>query len=432
MFIRASGLCAAFSVSAFLAGSAAAAEGAAATATGPAPVVERDWKREQVSIASPAYCSTISGDTPLVIRAPGLVYATVTSWMPGPNGGTNTIVGSVSLDDAGHGTVLFPAKKYPHGPIDIEIEGTNGVITDRCYLQLFNTVGVPWNEGMPKAAPPEAEGMTLIFADDFNAMPTISTTDMKATYYDHKPPDGSQDFSSLKFTGFKDAKNPFSQVGTWLRIRADQNKNSAGLLSSIKNDASGVVAQCPCYFECRFIGPNAKGAWPAFWLLSDYMTEHVKGHEVPCDELDIIEAYGGQGNGSPNSFDWYCVTPHAWSQGQAGVDMANAALAQYHGPGVRPRQLGVPAIWYETPHLYGCKITPTDTIYYCDHVEVARHKTMDISKTQPFFFLINLATEGGWPVDLSRYDGICDMYVDYVRVYSGNQVDIAKLAKKGK
>ena len=24
---------------------------------------------------------------------------------------------------------------------------------------------------------------------------------------------------------------------------------------------------------------------------------------------------------------------------------------------------------------------------------------------------------GGWPVDLSRYDGTIDMYVDYVRVY---------------
>jgi hypothetical protein len=34
------------------------------------------------------------------------------------------------------------------------------------------------------------------------------------------------------------------------------------------------------------------------------------------------------------------------------------------------------------------------------------------------FFLVNLATGGGWPVDLSRYNGLADMYVDYVRVYS--------------
>ena len=48
---------------------------------------------------------------------------------------------------------------------------------------------------------------------------------------------------------------------------------------------------------------------------------------------------------------------------------------------------------------------------------------------QDRYFLINLATGGGWPVDLSRYNGIADMYVDYVRVYSGNQADIDKYKK---
>jgi hypothetical protein len=28
-------------------------------------------------------------------------------------------------------------------------------------------------------------------------------------------------------------------------------------------------------------------------------------------------------------------------------------------------------------------------------------------------------SNGGWPVDLSRYDGLADRYVDYVRVYQG-------------
>jgi beta-glucanase (GH16 family) len=67
---------------------------------------------------------------------------------------------------------------------------------------------------------------------------------------------------------------------------------------------------------------------------------------------------------------------------------------------------------------YGCKITPTDTIYYCDNIEVGRHATLPLSKQDPFYFLINLATGGGWPVDLSRYHGLADMYVDYVRVYA--------------
>ena len=37
-------------------------------------------------------------------------------------------------------------------------------------------------------------------------------------------------------------------------------------------------------------------------------------------------------------------------------------------------------------------------------------------RERPLFFLVNLATGGGWPVDLSRYDGLADKYLDYVRV----------------
>jgi hypothetical protein len=40
---------------------------------------------------------------------------------------------------------------------------------------------------------------------------------------------------------------------------------------------------------------------------------------------------------------------------------------------------------------------------------------------QSFFFLVNLATGGGWPVDLSRYNGLADMYIDFVRVYQGKE-----------
>lgn len=73
------------------------------------------------------------------------------------------------------------------------------------------------------------------------------------------------------------------------------------------------------------------------------------------------------------------------------------------------------------PHTYGCKITETDTIYYCDDIEVVRHETLPVCKQKPLFFMVNLATGGGWPVDLSRYNGLADMYVDYVRVYQGKK-----------
>ena len=109
------------------------------------------------------------------------------------------------------------------------------------------------------------------------------------------------------------------------------------------------------------------------------------------------------------------ICPHAWDQGETGKALEKKAFDGMHNP-IRMRKFGIPSTWFEAFHTYGCKITETDTIYYCDNIEVGRHPTLPLSKEQPFFFLINLATGGGWPVDLSRY-GLADMYVDYVRVY---------------
>ena len=371
----------------------------------------------QISVVSPEYCSDILGSTTIALSAPGFTSATVKCWKQGPGFGSDSTVAAVPLDAQGGGKFVFPVDRYPHGPLTLTISGDLGARHDDCYLQLYNKGGVRWNEGMPKAPPPAAKGMTLAFADDFTGPLSISDTDPKAVYYDHKPPSGSQDFSTLPFTSYGAPHNPFTQVDSYLRIRASERAHSAGLLSSLKNDGTGIKVAPPCYFECRFLGPNAVGTWPAFWLMTDYMTDYkALGDKTPVDELDIIEAYGGEGPHEPNAGDTYMITPHAWSQGDAGNALAGKAYADLHNP-AHMRKFGIPSTWYEAFHTYGCKITATDTTYYCDDVEVGRHETLPNGKKYPFFFMINLATGGGWPVDLSRYDGLADMYVDYVRVY---------------
>jgi beta-glucanase (GH16 family) len=140
------------------------------------------------------------------------------------------------------------------------------------------------------------------------------------------------------------------------------------------------------------------------------MTKGVyQGLDKPADELDTIEAYGVQDLSHPNQ-SGYWVASHTWNQG------AGPFPTIYQN--VNMTSLGGGANWSQTFHTYGTKITQTDTIYYCDNVEIGRHATTPLSKTDPFFFFINLAVGGnGWPMDLSRYNGTVDMYVDYVRVY---------------
>ncbi|MBV9849149.1 MAG: glycoside hydrolase family 16 protein [Armatimonadetes bacterium] len=370
-----------------------------------------------VSVVSPPYCADVRGKTRVTLAAPGFQNVTVHCWKQGPGFGSDSTVATLTLDARGGGSFVFPADAYPHGPVTLTISAAGGTLHDNCYLQLYNRGGVRWREGMPKAPPPAARGLSLVFADDFTGPLSISSTDPKATYYPHKPPDGSQDFSTLPFTGPESAGNPFTQVDSYLRLRASEKAHSAGLISSLKSDGSGVKVALPCYFEARFVAPNAVGTWPAFWLLTVYPPDGPPlGDRTPVDELDIIEAYGGEGPREPNSGDKYQITPHAWNQGDAGKALADADYAALHNPASMHRA-GIPSTWYETFHTYGCKITATDTIYYCDDIEMGRHPTLPTSKRFPFFFMINLATGGGWPVDLSRYNGLADMYVDYVRVY---------------
>jgi hypothetical protein len=370
----------------------------------------------RITVLAPEYGAEVKADPKVILTAPGFTQVVAKCWRQGDGAGQDSTVATITLDAQGKGSFSFPAQAYPRGPLTVRISGETSEAKDNCYLQLYNPGGVSWREGIPQTPPPAAQGMALVFADDFDGPLSISSTDSRATYYDHKPPGGWQDFSTLRFTSYGQTNNPFSQTGTYLRIRASESARSAGLISSMKNDATGVTAQAPCYFECRLLGPNAIGAWPAFWLLTDYMTDHVKGNHAPCDELDIIEAYGGEGPKSPNALDTYMITPHCWDQGERGKTLEKQAFNALKNP-IRMGRFGIHSAWYETFHTYGCKITETDTIYYCDDLEVGRHATLPLSKQRPFFFLINLATGGGWPVDLSRYHGVADMYVDYVRVY---------------
>lgn len=372
----------------------------------PAPV----YLRERVAVISPTYGSDVKGDSTIVIRAPGLEKAEVKCWKQGGKFGADSTVATVNLDAKGEGTFVFPADSYPHGPVMVRITGTRGKVSDTCWLQLYNKGGVSWNEGLPET-PPAAKGMKLVFADDFDKPLSISRTGENATYYSHKP--GGGDFGSIPFRDFESPENPFAQMDGYLRIRADLNKKSTGLISALKKDGTGIVATAPCYFECRFTAQTAPGTWPAFWL----MTKGVyRGLDKFADELDTIEAYGGEGPGNPNQ-KGYWVTSHCWNQGPGGKKDTSQGGVYKQVP-MMELPGGGGASWPTTFHVYGQKVTPTETIYYCDDIEVARHATTKLCKVEPLFFMINLAIGGnGWKVDLSRYNGVVDMYVDYVRVY---------------
>ncbi|MGA2499526.1 MAG: glycoside hydrolase family 16 protein [Tepidisphaeraceae bacterium] len=395
---------------------------------------------QSIAVSAPAYCSEVKGDVTVVFKAPGMANAKALCWQqPTPDkpdkwGHDVEVAPDIKLDADGNSGFVFHADQFPNGPITIRIHARDsGKKQDLCELQLFNKGGVVWNQGIPKTDPPAAKGMKLVFADDFDGPLSISRDGKDARYPSHKT--GGGDFSGWPFSDNAGDNNPFSQTGTFLRIHASKKpgtRGSTGIISSLRQDGSGVSATAPCYFECRFVAQSAPGTWPAFWTLTkgtlgmdkaapDYKAVAAAG----TDELDIIEGYGGYGPKNPNSGGVYCIVSHFWKQPKPEWAANGPDGKPLHPSSARPDTLalGGKSSWSHTFHTYGVLITQTDTVYYFDDIEVLRHPSGHLSKTQPAWFLINYAIGGisGWKIDLARYGDQSDMWVDFVRVYQGEK-----------
>jgi hypothetical protein len=382
-----------------------------------------EWVKS-ISVSSPAYGGDIKGDTTVSFAAPGMTQVKVLCWQqpttenPNKWGHDEAVAPGLKLDDSGNGSFVFHADQFPNGPMTLRIYAKdNGKKQDICELQLYNEGGVKWNQGIPPNDPPGAAGMKLAFSDDFSGPLSISSDGKGAKYQSHKT--GGGDFSGWPFSNPDADPPPFAQKGTWLRIHASKNaagKSSTGILSSAHEDGTGFYASAPCYFECRFMAHSAPGAWPAFWLLTkNSLSPDPAQKALGTDELDIIEAYGGQGWGNPN-FPGYAVTSHYWGQKDAnGVQIKDDHID------VPIMDLGGKSTWSTTFHTYAIKITKTESTYYFDDIPVLTYPTKPLSASQPFWFLINYAIGGisGWKIDMDRYNNSSDMWVDYVRVYQG-------------
>jgi hypothetical protein len=394
---------------------------------GDPPAAGSEWI-QAIVIKSPELRSEVKGNVKVEFQAPGMTAARALCWQqptreqPGPWGHDVNLDPNLMLDAQGNGSFIFPADKFPNGPITIRIVANNEAKKqDVRELQLYNTGGVVWNQGIPKTDPPAARGMKVAFSDDFDGPLSISNNGKGKRYMAHTR---GGDFSGYPFTGPESPKNPFSQKGTFLRIHASKNpadpkdRGSTGLISPVDTDGNGFYAKAPLYMECRFTAQSAPGTWAAFWTTAK-RKEDLLSNKGPCDELDIIEAYGGVGKGNPNGYGLYHVVSHFW--GQKGPDGKQLKLSVPTTKRIDMTQLGGKSSWSTTFHTYGLLVTQTDTVYYCDDVEVLRHPTNEISKTEGFAFLINYAIGGnsGWKIDLEREGYATDMWVDYVRVYQG-------------
>ena len=382
---------------------------------------------QSIKVLAPRYCSNVKGDVTVVFEAKGMSRAIAKCWRQpeaGDGWGSDAVLFDGELGPDAHGEFTLHADAFQNGPLTVRIRAMDkSGHQDYCELQLYNLGGVKWRQGIPKSDPPGAKGMKLVYKDDFDGPLSISPDGRGAKYAAHKT--GGGDFSGWPFCDQEGDCQPFGQQGTFLRIHASKpfgTKGRTGILSSLRSDGTGIAVPIPAYFECRLVCHSAPGSWGAFWTLSkgtigmskdDPKFEETK--KAGCDELDVLECYGGYGPRNPNHGGKYGVTTHWWGQKEMGK-------APHSFPDAMKMAGG--SSWSWTFHTYGLAITETDTVYYFDDVEVLRHPTGPVTKSQDTWFLINYAIAGisGWPYDLERYGNESDMWVDWVRVYCGKDM----------
>jgi hypothetical protein len=118
-------------------------------------------------------------------------------------------------------------------------------------------------------------------------------------------------------------------------------------------------------------------------------------------EVDAVELYGVNPLGS-------CHTVHDWgAEESAASDGGEPSCLEQNG------FVDWPMAW----HTYGVRIRPNGATFTIDGQVVATADRLGLTD-QPFFFLVDLALGGGWPVDLAPTAGMADLYVDWVHVWT--------------
>lgn len=347
----------------------------------------------------PSNGSRVSGRAKLVLAGPAGASLSVSAYRPRGSGGSVVRIVTGRFDRSGTARISVPMRALLHGPTAVKI--TAGAVKVPLYVQFVNDSGVM--QRVPASAP--ARGMDLKYREQFNAPLSVSRSGASAQYASGKPNGyGVDDFGDAIFAQPTHAGGNLSTLqGGYLRIRSTALRTGqvdpagfgrravGGLVSSAHMGGSGFSAQYG-YFEARMLGPAGAGTWPAFWLLS---TGSLYGLTPSTAEIDAVELYGDNTQGA-------CQTVHSWMKKPTG----KAYCAPLRNDGD----------WALKWHTYGARVTPTGTDFYIDGALTA-HAPVVVDNDQSFFFLVNLALGGGWPVNLSGTRSQVDLYVDSIRVW---------------
>ncbi|MBC3761721.1 family 16 glycosylhydrolase [Quadrisphaera oryzae] len=362
----------------------------------------------RLTLACPTPGSSADAAAVVVVDAPA--GSRLTAWLSVPSASALDVplrrAATATADATGRAVLTADVRRLPQGPFALKVTATTtaGAALDPLYAQLFRTGGSPASTPSAPAGSSPPAGMTLQYSDDFDAPLSISASGWGSRYAAVKPePWGGSQFGDALFADPAWGAGTLATLpGGYLRVRAQPvgvlaprqtwgQAHASGILSSQLWGGSGFSAQHG-YFEARMLGAPGPGSWPAFWMLNSASgTGRADGTAA---EVDAVELYG-------HDTDAACHTTHSWGAAKTGQKACQ----------------GYPVDWAAQWHTYGVRVLDGGADFYLDGRKVA--SLGELSHTdEPFFFMLDLATGGGWPVDLAATGQTTDLYVDWVRVYT--------------
>ncbi|WP_432572783.1 glycoside hydrolase family 16 protein [Kineococcus sp. SYSU DK005] len=364
------------------------------------------WPQEPLELVCPGPGAAVSGRTTVVVAAsPGTVVEAAGPVTPGASAvPTMQLLAEGTAGSNGRAVLTLDTADVPRGPITILLQAEGTGASAAVPLQLFHRGGRMTSS--PTFAP---RGLTPQWSEEFNGPVSVSATGEGALYAAAKPTaSGAESFGEAAFADPASGAGTVATVDGYLRLRAEstagrtaaaqQGQSSVGgMLSSLRVGAGGFAAQYG-YFEARMTGAPGRGSWPAFWTLN---TRSATRDNAVVGEADAVELYGHNPAGSCHTIHHYDPTFEGGQRGE-GRCLGDNGFSD----------------WTTNWHTYGMRIVPGGALFFIDGVQVADLHGKLGRYDEPFFFMVNLALGGDWPVDLSATAGRTDLYVDWIRVYT--------------
>ncbi len=217
--------------------------------------------------------------------------------------------------------------------------------------------------------------------------------------------DGYLTITALKETVTDPAEGTFYYTSGRLRTTSDVN----GQLFATKYGR----------IEAQMILPTEEGAWPAFWMLPQ--DQYIYNGWAASGEIDIMEGYGNKHNEIGGTIHYGSQWPNNIYKGKSYYFDNTTDTSVFHTYAIEwePGKI----TWYVDDVAFN-----TADTWYSITAGSAENNTFDAPFDVPFYILLNVAVDGNWDAgeaangDYSG-NGKSSMIVDYVRVYSKDDVD---------